>query len=643
APRGSAGLRAWLLLGVAAAAVIAAALYLLLSGRDVLGNSLAALDLAKLSGRVPGWALVAAPALAAAVLVAVAVYVALGRHLALKLLAVGVVVVALAAPGLALGWANSTVATVSHRSAEVEAVVAKTQEQLRPRLPGEPMNILLIGSDRTDLPGDPGRSDTQMLVRLDPATRSISMLSVPRDLRVMIPDRGYDKMNTAYSYGGPALTVRTFMELTGLEINHFVEIDFAGFWHTVNVLGGVYIPVDHRYYNPESSDYKSIDIKPGYQLLDGHDSLDLVRFRHDQRGDFTRMERQQLFLKELQRQSGRWSKDWAKVLRLIKAITAETTSDIDSLKRLKPLVELIFQVDTSKVSSVHLEGSTPMIAGVSYVEATQAEIDAAVEEFTHPTRAPVKSAGVRITKKMYGVRVYNGSGIAGKSATAADQLAALGYAVTVGPDAPEFPGTVTLVYAPPGLATQAEELAAMFTPSDVVLVDRAPGGSGGISVFVTSSFGGTLILPEKTVEPQQTLEQDVRYDAAAWAESATKTPLPLEMPTAWSPGFSYDEFRTYRIKTPTGTSAAAVAVARTPSGGYWSIQTLHWARPPAITDPDAAKTVKGTKYLLFYEGDRLHMVAWSRNGTLYWVLNTLDDEISSDVLLGLATSFAPVE
>lgn len=162
-------------------------------------------------------------------------------------------------------------------------------------------------------------------------------------------------------------------------------------------------------------------------------------------------------------------------------------------------------------------------------------------------------------------------------------------------------------------------------------------------MFVTSSFGGTLILPEKSVEPQQTLEQDVRYDAAAWAESAAQTRLPLEMPTAWSPGFSYDEFRTYRIKTPTGTSAAAVAVARTPSGGYWSIQTLHWARPPAITDPDAAKTVKGTKYLLFYQGDRLHMVAWSRNGTLYWVLNTLDDEISSDVLLGLATSFTPVE
>jgi LCP family protein required for cell wall assembly len=506
------------------------------------------------------------------------------------------------------------------------------------------MNILLIGSDRTDLPGDPGRSDTQMLVRLDPDTKSISMLSVPRDLRVLIPDHGYDKMNTAYSYGGPALTVRTFMELTGLEVNHFVEVDFAGFWHTVNILGGIYIPVDHRYYNPESSDYKSIDIEPGYQLLDGHDALDFVRFRHDQHGDFTRMQRQQLFLKEMQRQSWRWSKDWSKVLRLIKAITAETTSDIDSLKRLKPLAELIFQVDTSHVSSVHLEGSTPMIAGVSYVEATQEQIDQAVDAFTDPVRRSVETKGPAITKKMYRVRVYNGSGIPGVSAAAAEQLMALGYDAEVAADAPEFPGTVTMVYAPRSLATQARLLAGMFTPSEVVLVERAPGVNDGISIFVTSSFDGTVTVPQEELQPQQTLEQDVRYDAAAWADFATKTPLPLEMPAAWSPGFVYDGFRAYSIKATNGRrSAAAVATVRTPSGGYWSIQTMRWTHPPAISDPDTTRVVGGTKYLLFYQGEKLHMVAWKRAQTLYWVLNTLDDELSGDLLLGLATSFAPVE
>jgi LCP family protein required for cell wall assembly len=470
------------------------------------------------------------------------------------------------------------------------------------------------------------------------------MFSLPRDLRVLIPDHGYDKMNTAYSYGGPPLAVRTFTELTGLTINHFVEVDFAGFWHVVNILGGVYIPIDHRYYVPESADYKSIDISPGYQLIRGHDALDYVRYRHDQLGDFTRMQRQQLFLKEMQRQSTRWSGDWAKVISLIKAVTEETTSDIDSLKSLQPLIELIFQVDTSRVYAAHLEGATPMIDGVSYVVPTQAEIDQAVAEFTQPTQAPVAAKGLKLTKKMYPVTVYNGSGIGGVSTTAANQLAALGYRAEVGADAPEFPGTVTLVYAPKSLAAPARLVAEMFWPSDVRLVDRAPGVADGISVFVTSSFDGTLAVPQETEQPEQTLEKNQNHDAAAWSDFATKTRLHLEMPTAWSPGFTYDEFRAYSIKTTEGRrSAAAVAVVATPMGGYWSIQTMRWMDPPAIQDPNSTQLIDGQKYMLFYQADNLHMVAWKRNGTLYWVLNTLDNELSNDLMMGLATSFKPVK
>ena len=627
---------------VAVAAAIAAALFWFY-GRDMLGNSRAAFDLARLSGKVPGWAMVGAPVIAVAVVAAVTAYLAFGRHLAVKLIGVAVVVAALAAPGLALGWANGTVNTVSHRSAAVQATVTQTQKELRPALPGKPMNILLIGSDKSG-PDDPGRSDTQILVRLDPQTKSISMFSVPRDLRVLIPDHGYDKMNTAYAYGGPALAVKTFSALTGLPINHFVEINFAGFWHVVNILGGVYIPIDHRYYVPESADYKSIDIQPGYQLIRGHDALDFVRYRHDQLGDFTRMQRQQLFLKEMQRQSGRWSKDWSKVLKLIKAITSQTTSDIDSLKRLQPLVELIFQVNTSKVYTVHLEGSTPMIGGVSYVVPTQAEIDQAVAEFTHPTQAPIAVTGLKLGKKMYPVTVYNGSGIPGLSTSAASQLAALGYRAEAGADAPEFPGKVTIVYAPKSLSAPAQLIGEMFWPSDVRLVDRAPGVADGISVFVTSSFGGTLAVPQDAQQPQQTLQKDQRYDAAAWKAFAAKTPLHLEMPTAWSPGFTYDEFRAYGIKTTDGKrSAAAVAVVATPMGGYWSIQAMRWMDPPAIQNPNSTQVVAGQEYMLFYQADHLHMVAWKRHGTLYWVLNTLDNQLSNDLMMGLATSFKPVK
>ena len=640
--RSRSGLRFWLLRAGVAAAVIAALVVIWLYGRDMFGNALAALDLAKGSGKVPSWALVAAPVLAVLVVALVSVYLAFGRLLVVKSILLAALVVALAAPGLALGWANGTVGTVGQATPEKIAVVTKAKKELRPELPGKPVNILLMGSDHAG-PGDPGRSDSQILVRLDPQTKSISMLSMPRDLRVDIEGVGLSKMNAAFTYGGPALAVKTFSWVTGLPIQHFVQVDFDGFWHVVQTLGGIYIPVDHRYYF-EDNGINRVSLEPGYQILNGDHALKFVRFRHDGMGDFGRMQRQQLFLKEMQRQSGRWGKDWRKVLTLITAITKQTTSDIDSLKRLQPLVELIFQVNTSKFYTVHVEGSTPMIDGASYVVPIQAEIDRAVSEFTHPTQAPVAVKGLKLTKKMYPVTVYNGSGIPGLATTAADQLAALGYRAEAGADAPEFPGKVTVVYAPKSLSAPAQLIAEMFWPSDVRLFDRAPGAAEGIGVFVTSSFDGILAVPLDAPQPQQTLQKNQRYDAVAWKAFAAKTPLHLEMPTAWSPGFAYDEFRAYGVKTTEGRrSAAAVAVVSTPMGGYWSIQAMRWMDPPAIQNPNSTRVIAGRKYMLFYQADHLHMVAWKRNGTLYWVLNTLDNQLSNDLMMGLATSFKPVK
>ncbi len=638
----SGGARTWIVLGLAAAAVLVAAVLFWIYGRDMVGNSQAAFDLARVSGKVPTWAWIGVPAAALVVLAAVTGYLAFGRHLAVKLIGVVVVGVALAAPGLALGWANGTVGTVAHRSAAVQAVVANTKKQLRPALPGAAMNVLLIGSDKSG-PLDPGRSDTQILVRLDPATKSISMLSLPRDLRIYIPGVGYDKMNAAYSYGGPAGAVRAFSSVTGLPINHFVEINFAGFWHVVNMLGGVYIPVDHRYFNPNGTGWKSINLQPGYQLLHGQQALDFVRFRHDQQGDFTRMQRQQLFLKEVQRQSGRWSKDWTKVLRLIKAVTGQTTSDIESLRSLKSLVELVFQVNTSKINTVHLEGSTPTIDGVSFVVPSPGEIQKAVQEFTHPAQAPLKLSGLKVTKKMYTVHVFNGSGIGGLATTTAKQLNALGYTAKVGPDATEFPGKVTTIYAPKSLSAPAQLIGEMLYPSDVQIVDRTPGSSDGISIFLASSFDGSVNVPLQPAQQSLSL-YPARYDVASWRALAAQTPLQLEMPTVWASGWSYDQFRSYGFKPINGwRTAATIAVVRTPTGGYWGIQAMRWLNPPAIQHPTSTQVVGGTKYLLFYQGSNLHMVAWKRDNTLHWIINTLDNELPNDVMMKLALSSKPVK
>ena len=102
------------------------------------------------------------------------------------------------------------------------------------------------------------------------------------------------------------------------------------------------------------------------------------------------------------------------------------------------------------------------------------------------------------------------------------------------------------------------------------------------------------------------------------------------MPTAWVPGYSYDwtMSRTYTIPTGHGKRRATVVVGTTTSGGYWHIEETRWTDPPAIASPDAVRTVKGVRYLQFYNGTQLHMVAWKIGGTLYWVTNTLDNELA---------------
>ena len=112
---------------------------------------------------------------------------------------------------------------------------------------------MILGSDRrpkNNAEGASGaRSDTIMLVRLDPDKEATAIMSLPRDLKVQIPGHGTDKINAAYELGGPALTLKTVKQLTGLPINHVVNVNFSGFWRAVNAIGCVYADVDRDYFN----------------------------------------------------------------------------------------------------------------------------------------------------------------------------------------------------------------------------------------------------------------------------------------------------------------------------------------------------------------------------------------------------------
>ncbi len=172
---------------------------------------------------------------------------------------------------------------------------------------GAPQTILLLGSDRRygDGKGNPPRSDTIIVVRLDPDKNATAVMSLPRDLKVSIPGHGTDKINGAYHAGGPKLAVKTVRTLLGIPIHHVINVNFGGFARAVNRLGCVFADIDRRYFNDNSrgENYATIDLKPGYQKLCGQDSLDYVRYRHED-SDFVRAARQQEFLRQAKEQIG---------------------------------------------------------------------------------------------------------------------------------------------------------------------------------------------------------------------------------------------------------------------------------------------------------------------------------------------------
>ena len=255
--------RRGLRLALALLLLLAAAVVLVvLTGRQTLSDVFAVVSLSSHIRRLPRWLLYAVP-LAVCVVVALGTYcLACGRRLVFKALLLIILVAVFAGPGIALGWASALVGHMGWGgTAEQKKTVAQARAVLQHPLPNKPVNILLLGVDANQ------NSDSQILVRLDPQAKTISMLSLPRDLRTDIPGLGYAKMNAAYHFGGVKLAVQTFSKITGLPINHFVRVDFGGFWHIIDLLGGVYLPIDHRYYNPEGTGYQPIHLQPGYQLV----------------------------------------------------------------------------------------------------------------------------------------------------------------------------------------------------------------------------------------------------------------------------------------------------------------------------------------------------------------------------------------
>ncbi|WP_042167275.1 LCP family protein [Paenibacillus gorillae] len=171
----------------------------------------------------------------------------------------------------------------------------------------ERVNILLLGGDARGLEkNEVPRSDSILVASFDPVTKKAHLFSVLRDTYVDIDGRGKGRINTAITLGGPQLAMKTVGDLLGLDIQYYVYTDFEGFKALIDTIGGVNFDVekDMHYTDKADKNKYDIDLKAGYQLLDGDKALQYVRFRHDAMSDFTRTERQRNLLqavaKELQ-------------------------------------------------------------------------------------------------------------------------------------------------------------------------------------------------------------------------------------------------------------------------------------------------------------------------------------------------------
>lgn len=177
-------------------------------------------------------------------------------------------------------------------------------------------------------------------------------------------------INAAYALGGPRLSAETVRGL-GLRVNEIVNVNFGGFQRAINKLGCVYADIDRRYFNDNhppvesKENYATIDLKPGYQLLCGSDSLDYVRFRHLD-DDFVRAARQQDFLRQLKTQVGvgKLFNDRDELLKIFGRYSQTTIGSRSDAEKLG-FIKLVYEASKNPVTEVRFPGQTHVDGSVS--------------------------------------------------------------------------------------------------------------------------------------------------------------------------------------------------------------------------------------------------------------------------------------
>ena len=350
------------------------------------------------------------------------------------------------------------------------------------------LNVLVVGSDsRAGLSAEQRRklgtgsfegtrTDTIMLVQLDPRRQGAAMLSFPRDLLVERCDDSEGRINSAFEIGkagdvgGPNCVVRTVTKFTGIQINHYVEVDFAGFVNVVDTLGGVRLYLDE----PIKDEDAKVDLPAGCVTLSGPEALGFVRVRKID-SDFGRIARQQRFIREMVDEvtSARVALNVPQLFKLVNAgAKAVKTDPALSLSVMRRIAFSFRDLSSKNIDARTVPAFNRTINGAAYVVADPEPAEALFEAFRKGVAAPVDvgkkgPSNVRIAD-VPPVRVLNGTTLPGLAADAAAGLEARGFSVAGTANADSQKVKQTRIVHPPNAPEEARLVAKVFPGAKLV-------------------------------------------------------------------------------------------------------------------------------------------------------------------------------
>jgi len=430
-----------------------------------------------------------------------------------------VAVSALAVLGLIVLGAIGGFAYVKHIESTMRPDVKPgIQAALKKAEPQKPYTVLLLGDDHRW--GEKRfRTDTIILAKIDPKTKHVWLLSIPRDMRVDIPGHGARKINEAFYWGGPELAIKTVESFTGVPINHYAQVNFRGFWETVDAMGGVWIDVpteiNDRKAASHSPDRRAFHIDAGYQLLDGEHALTFVRSRDFADADFSRMKNQQLFFKALADQVSK-KQNLARLPRIVSAVAPYIKTDM-SLMEMVRTAQALKNAGGDRVYTASITGDwrSPFVWPD---EEKKAEL---IDAFTHgrsfeptpaagttgtaePTSTTSKSADdepATLRPQDITVAIRNGAGIVGCAKQASSILKARSFKVGDVGNANQFVYPNTLVVYKKD-KNAAEQVASVLPPGTKLVESRGMYAYDGEVLVVIGKDWDVSRVPVTPVKTQ---------------------------------------------------------------------------------------------------------------------------------------------